>query len=556
MPRIAVLSRKLLLGAVLAGVSPFALAQAASLSATSRIEGVTLYPDAALVSRRVSVEIPAGEHEVVLSDLPAQIDPASLRIEGAGDTKLLIGGVEFRASAAGAGTPEAQKRLKALRAEKDRVGDKIDAAEGKKAMINRLASPGEGKDTKMVDPEQWLKAVEIVGKGLRAVNEELRVLRDEDARLDAEIAAIENPEGIAPSQPETRIVAAIAVEAQSAAKAELSVSYRVRGASWRPVYDARLDTRGTAPALELVRRALIRQQTGEDWKEAKVTLSTLAVNRGTAAPELRGEKVAIYERPAPKPVMAPAPVARSAPMSAEIAAAKIAEEQRQKAYIAADEAEAKVDLGDYQAEFVLPGKMTLASGGAERSVRLSAEKPEIKLVVRTAPVLDPTAYLEAGFTHKGETPILPGEVLLSRDGTYIGKGRFSQIAPGENTRLGFGADDRVKVTRVPLSRQAAGPGLLGSTKSEEFQFRTVVRNLHAFPVPMVIEDRIPVSEDQAITVERMSELTKPDLEAPDERRGVIVWIPNLKPQEERAFVTAYRLRWPAGKEIRALPLRP
>lgn len=553
MPRFANLSRKLALGAVLASVSPFAIAEAASLSAASRIEGVTLYPDAALVQRRVSVEIPAGEHEILLNDLPASLDPASLRIEGGGEAKLVIGGVELRATAAGAGTPEAQQRLKALRAEKDRILDKIDAAEGKKALINRLASPTEGKEAKPLDPDQWQRAIEFVGKGLQAVNGELRGLRDEEARLDAEIAAIENPEGIAPAQQETRRIAAIAIEAQGAAKAELTVSYRVRGASWRPVYDARLDTRGAAPTMELTRRAMIRQQTGEDWKEAKITLSTLAVNRGTAAPELRGEKVAIYEPPAPKPLAAPAPVARSQPM--EMAAGAPAMDKRANAYLAAEEAEAKVDLGDYQAEFVLPGKLALASGGAERSVRLSAEKPEIKLVVRTAPVLDPTAYLDAGFTHRGETPILPGEVILSRDGTFIGKGRFGQIAPGENTRLGFGADERVKVARVPVSRQAAGPGLLGSTRTEEFQFRTTVRNLHAFPVAMVIEDRIPVSEDQAITVERMSELTKPDLEAPEDRRGVIVWIPNLKPQEERVLVTAYRLRWPAGKEIRPVPLK-
>ena len=198
--------------------------------------------------------------------------------------------------------------------------------------------------------------------------------------------------------------------------------------------------------------------------------------------------------------------------------------------------------------------MTVPSGGTEKSIRLGVEKPEPKVIVRTAPVLDPTAYLEASFEQGGEAPILPGEVLLSRDGAYIGRGRLPLIAPGDTAKLGFGSDDRIKVARVPASRKTRDPGFLGSTKSDKFEFRTTVKNLHGFPVSVVIEDRVPISEDQAITVERMAEMTKPDAEAPDDRRGVVVWTPTLKPQEEKAYVTAYRLRWPANKETRLTPL--
>jgi hypothetical protein len=69
-----------------------------------------------------------------------------------------------------------------------------------------------------------------------------------------------------------------------------------------------------------------------------------------------------------------------------------------------------------------------------------------------------------------------------------------------------------------------------------------------------MEDRVPVSEDQAIVVERLPDMTKPDIEAPEDRRGVVGWTVSLKAQEERALVTAYRLRWPAAREIRPQPL--
>lgn len=554
---------KSLIRAGLLGVTSvlaLASAHAATLEAASRVGEVTLYPDAAIVKRQIKLDIPAGEHEIQLPDLPATLDPASLRVDGSASERVVIGNVDFRTRANIPETDktETQRKVKALRVERDRVTDKVDAAENRKAMIQRLAqsSSGEGKDSKL-DLDQWTKALDLVGKNLQTVNDELRGLRLEIERIDGEIAALEPPaDRMRPVNRDIRRIATIAVEAASATSLTLTVSYRVSGAGWRPIYDARLDTRGMAPTLELTRRAMLRQNTGEDWNEAKLTLSTLSVTRGTAAPELIGEKIGFYERPMPRvamPMAAPAPQAAANMMRDEMEAAS-----RQKAASpparAIEEAAAQVDAGAYQTEFQVPGKVTVPSGGTEKSFRLGVEKPDPKVIVRTAPVLDPTAYLEASFEQGGDVPILPGEVLLSRDGAYIGRGRLPLIAPGDTAKLGFGSDDRIKVARVPASRKTRDPGFLGSTKSDKFEFRTTVKNLHGFPVSVVIEDRVPVSEDQAITVERMAEMTKPDAEAPDDRRGVVVWSPTLKPQEEKAYVTAYRLRWPANKETRLTPL--
>jgi uncharacterized protein (TIGR02231 family) len=558
------------LAGLMAGLAPATLitaasllgstAMAATISAPSRLSDVTVYPDAATIRRVIEVDIPAGEHELKVDDLPGTIDPASLRIEGEGSDRLLLGNVDLRnrATSADGAKPDIQQKLTALRRERDRVQDRIDAAEGKKQMIQRA---GEGRDGKALDPEQWLKAWELVGKGLQAVNDELRGHRDTLERLEAEMAALEQgPARLLPVNGPMPQVALVAVQASAALKAKLVLTYRVSGAGWRPVYDARLATQGGQPQLEWVRRALIRQQTGEDWKEARVTLSTVMVRRGTQAPDLRGERIAFWE---PRPVARSAPMpmaAPPAPGTEAMMATQAREEMARKQgadgdrRVAAEEAQARLETGGYQSEFLLPGTVSLPSGPGERSVRLGADKPEIKLALRTAPVLDPTAYLDVSFKAGAEAPILPGEVLLTRDGAFVGKGRVGMIAPGDQARLGFGADERVTVKRVPLGRQAREPGLLGSTRTEETQFRTVVKNLHGFPVEVVIEDRIPISEDSTITVERLAEMTKPDFEAPEERRGILGWNAALKPGEERSYIAAWRIRWPASREIRIQPL--
>lgn len=560
LPRLPGLTKRLTL---LGGASLIAIgsATAAQIPAKSAIGQVTLYPDAAVVSREVTLDLPAGEHEVLLADLPATLDPASLRVQGTAEAKVVIGNVDLRveANTPDAGKPETQRKLKALRAERDRVQDRIDAAQGKKAMIQRMAEAAEGKDGKGLPLDEWSRAWDLVGKGLQGVHDELRTLGEDIVRIDAEIAALEGQPELLRGRPREGVrVAAISIEAAGPTKLALTVTYRVSGAAWRPVYDARLDTKTQVPALEITRRAMIRQNTGEDWSNAAITLSTLSVSRGTAAPKLFGQKIAIWEPPAPRP---PVTVGRAAPMSAPAPMA-MAEANRDttdadylRARKVAEEAGAKVEAGAYQTEFIVPGKVSIVSGAAEKSIRLGAEKADATLIARTAPVLNATAFLEVSFKQGGETALLPGEVLLSRDGAFIGKGRLPLVAPGETAKLGFGSDEKIKVTRAPVSKIERPPGLLGSTKTDETVVRTSVRNLHPFPVKLQIEDRVPVSEDQTITVERMSEMTKPDVETPDERRGVFLWTPTLKPGEERAFVTAYRIKWPADKktQVQHLP---
>ncbi len=76
------------------------------------------------------------------------------------------------------------------------------------------------------------------------------------------------------------------------------------------------------------------------------------------------------------------------------------------------------------------------------------------------PKLDPNAYLTAAFTLAGETPLLPGPVMLYRDGVFMGQGGLPMLSPGEETRLGFGADDLIKVKRIEVKRNRGEEGLI------------------------------------------------------------------------------------------------
>ena len=50
----------------------------------SRIDAVTIYPDAAIVTRLAEVDAPAGDSVLTFRNLPLGLDPDSLRVEGRG----------------------------------------------------------------------------------------------------------------------------------------------------------------------------------------------------------------------------------------------------------------------------------------------------------------------------------------------------------------------------------------------------------------------------------------------------------------------------------------
>ena len=70
---------------------------AAEIEAPSRITAVTVFPDGAAITRSMDVTLPPGASTVVLRGLAAAVDPASIRVQGEGTGRLLLGAIETRA---------------------------------------------------------------------------------------------------------------------------------------------------------------------------------------------------------------------------------------------------------------------------------------------------------------------------------------------------------------------------------------------------------------------------------------------------------------------------
>jgi uncharacterized protein (TIGR02231 family) len=149
---------------------------------------------------------------------------------------------------------------------------------------------------------------------------------------------------------------------------------------------------------------------------------------------------------------------------------------------------------------------------------------------------------------------LPGKVSIYRDGDFVGVSHMAAAAKDETVRLGFGADDRVKVERTVLRRNEGTAGLIVTTaKTDERAFKTTIRNGHDFPIKLAIQDQLPVSENEDIQVELLPASTPPTTTNVRDRRGVLEWAFEVKPGEARDIAFAYRLRWPKDKAIVVTP---
>lgn len=537
-------------------------ALAADLDVHSKIDAVTIFPNIALVSRIAEVDLPAGQTSLVFKNLPINLDPASLRVSGQGAGKLTLGPVASRLTRAEPKPDNAiEARLKELRSEREGWQVTLEALEAEKAMMLRFSKAGPEKlapDSKPLEVGQWTKAWETVGAGLAKLGDELRSARGRLRDLDEAILAIEATRARPAVKPEPAREVTVEIDSPAATPARVALAYRIAGANWRPRYEARLQTGGgkTEPSLDFTRRAAISQTTGEDWSDVALTVSTIRTDKSVGAPDLAPQRIGFIEdplaaagtaRPAAKSEPARRPRGPSELASAPPAPARDGLERR------ALEQEATIDSGAYAAAFEIAGRVSLSADGTVKTAPISSRKLTPNLSVKTVPARDPTAYLVSRFANDNEAPLLPGEVALYRDGSYLGSGEIDFVAAGDSFDLSFGADERVKVTRAPVRRKENEPTWYGQTKSEIREFKTSIENMHDFPLKIALIDAVPFSENTAISVELLPATTPPSEKSVADKRGVMSWTYEYAPGEKRDIRLAYKMKWPADREIAIEP---
>jgi len=546
-------------------------ATAADFTAASHIDHVTVYPQGADVTRVTEVTLPAGEHRIILADLPATIDPRSIRVEGEGSSPLEIASVDTKSqyidqSARDAERKAIEKQIAVLNDERSALDQVVSDANQQRSFLiglsDRQIMPQSSTDTvKGIDVTQLAGLLDLVGTRLAALAKTVQDAQLHQREIDDKVNELNvKLASLAPAE-SYRTETVVNVASSAEMKGLLRISYRLQEAGWSPYYDARLATSETAPAhIELVRRAEVVQNTSENWENVSLTLSTTRPNGTTAAPDLDEDELMArmeYDKQLRADAIAPpasAPVEQNA-MSDEGGAASgdlaelLGKAKKEDAPKPVRQLQAVTELAGFQANFIIPGRVSVDNTGQAKKVRISSDEQDAKLVIETVPMLDPNAYLTASFTVKGDGPLLPGATNLYRDGVYVGQGALPLLNAGEDATLGFGVDDLVKIERKEVKKSIGEEGLLSSSNVEERAWDISIKNLHKTKMAVHVLDRMPFSATEKIEVEMLPGMTPPTEKDYKKRRGVLSWVVDADAGGEDIIKTGYRISWPQDMKI-------
>jgi uncharacterized protein (TIGR02231 family) len=136
-------------------------------------------------------------------------------------------------------------------------------------------------------------------------------------------------------------------------------------------------------------------------------------------------------------------------------------------------------------------------------------------------------------------PFLPGKVALYKDGAFVGMTELDFVAEGEAFSVFVGVADHIKLSRKLDRKHSA---LIRKKRNRmRVAFIVTVENLSSEPTSLTLADRIPVSENRDIRVDRV--VVKPAVK-PDSQ-GILHWELTLEPKQKRRFQIGYQVEYPA-----------
>uniref|UniRef100_A0A1I7Y8S6 DUF4139 domain-containing protein n=1 Tax=Steinernema glaseri TaxID=37863 RepID=A0A1I7Y8S6_9BILA len=278
------------------------------------IQAVTIFNDRAQIKRELKTNLPGGMHEIIIENVSHSIDRDSIRVDGTGDAQ--IHEVKFKeehASAEEIDSPAIQKLVgekKELEEEKARLGDKKNLFQRQLDSLNAMSNKLGSSDKTFVFDESTegniekffafydKRAIELK-KEMRNIDEPIKDLSSKIDKLTRQIDQLRSN-----AQVSRNILVTVNVSEES--DLTFVLTYQVYSAHWNPVYDVRVVTAETAKEKTVLKMdyfAVIRQNTGEEWTDTKILLSTAQPCQGGNVPELgtlNASFVSKVEPPQPK----------------------------------------------------------------------------------------------------------------------------------------------------------------------------------------------------------------------------------------------------------------
>jgi uncharacterized protein (TIGR02231 family) len=286
----------------------------------------------------------------------------------------------------------------------------------------------------------------------------------------------------------------------------------------------------------LRRAALITQNSGENWEDVTLTLSTLSPS-GQVIPSELYPPLVRFEDPEER-----AKLERS--MSSLSADASGAPAMMMEAPVP------QPDFDGPGVSYTLLNALSVAQDAEGARVELDALEFDARVFARAVPARDTTAFLMGEASNESMEPLLAAEsAQIFVDGALVGQSSFAAVPAGGAITQAFGPIEELRLTHVVLDRSEGDRGLINRSNAQTQDVRMTVENLGAEAWDVEVLEAIPYSEQDDLVVDWSAQ---PNVSVTDveDRRGLMQWDIALGANETQIITIEQTIRWPEGKVLR------
>lgn len=545
------------------------LAQSEKIYKTS-VDKAVVYLQGSQLYTTENVSLAQGQNTLVFEGISPYLSPNTLQASGKGNFIILDVRFETKYREVQV-VKNTQKYEKAIQDVKDSLEDLtwiFKELDGKKSTLQTERTTL--MNNRMMKGDFQRDSLPLLRESLNFLHERLNTITSEQLKLDRErskyekqrdrlnqrlahLSNLQNNDGQpVENNPIPRVV--VNILAENACAGNISINYFVASAGWVPNYEIR--AAATNNQMQLKHFADVYQNTGLEWNNVNLTLSTGNPTQGNVKPELNPWILAYYN-PATRKYQHQL---NEATVATRSKAAGAVDSKKESNNYAPDDYEDLPDAqsaGDYtivndnilRVEYEIKLKYSIASDNKAHKVVVQSKEIPTEYRFSAVPKLDQDAFLMARVTGWEEMNLIPGKARLFFDGTYTGETFLNAAVTTDTLDLNLGRDKGIVIKRVKL-KDKSKEKVIGEERTQTVAYEITIRNTKNIPILMEVQDQIPVANghSQGLKVE----LLEKDKATYNDITGKLTWNLKLGSKETAKLRFTYEIKYPKDKVIAGL----
>jgi len=522
----------------------------------AQIESARVYNNSAELSHKTTAEIPAGTSEIVITNVANYLNESTVQIRV--PKYVTVMSVQFtNAYVEEYDNNQDSPLIKPVKEEIEKKEAELDA------LLNRINS--ENKSVELLDKNQSManaqnfsvtelaKLLDFYKTKRTELTDSIDELKRQEEILQEELKALKGRLTFNETSEEKTSLGKLIVNVMSnqAGSIPLEISYLTNQATWQPSYEMRIDE--INKPIQMLYKAEVVQNTGIDWKNVKLSLTSGQANQNTIAPELNTWFVDYYNN-SDDMALEELVISNYSATSKEIQgrpnASFIQTLQGQvpglnveTGYSTLDDY-TQINESQLNVTFDIDIPYTILSNGKQHSVSLKEVSVPATYAYLTIPKLDNNVYLVAKIKDYNQYNMLAGQANVVFDGMYVGKTFINPNSYKDELQLSLGKDPNISVDRKVVSDKS-GTKMLSSKKEQNFTYEITARNNKKENIELLVEDQIPVSKNKNIEIS----LTDKKGADYDEETGKLSWTINLKPNNTEKIRFGYQVKSDKNQDL-------